>query len=153
VVVCSYNNAVIQVLCHTTSLREYFLSRQLSSPAVETPETAAAVEISLQSNRPRTRGAAKLEKKIDVPSDVYYPPFPTPREMMGADEAVEICALSSRSFSAPCGETRWTSTRAAAALCRRMRLRELSLRCYPYFRDPSSRMRRSFYGSVLSANP
>jgi hypothetical protein len=151
VVVCSYNNAVIQVLCHTTSLREYFLSRQLSSPAVETPETAAAVEISLQSNRPRTRSAAKLEKKIDVPSDVYYPPFPLPGRW-GADEAVEICALSSRSFSAPCGATRWTSTRAAAALCRRMRLRELSLRCYPCFRDPSSRMRRSFCGSVLSAN-
>jgi hypothetical protein len=69
-----YNNAVIQALSHTRPLREFFLERQFP-PSADSEEIAKREDLAAQiqsiMTRPRTRGAAKLEEQIVIPTDVY----------------------------------------------------------------------------------
>lgn len=95
-----YNNAVIQALSHTRPLREFFLERQFPLSA-GSEEIAKREDLTAQvrniMTRPRTRGAAKLEEQIVIPTDVYVFRMPSYQDPL-ADLTIVIFVMSSLVF-------------------------------------------------------
>lgn len=97
-----YNNAVIQALSHTTPLREYFLhfTSSSNSAAASSSSTEEVAAVTLQPNRPRTRRAARLEKKLNAPSDANLcTEFSKLLRSMWGGEGIEVGTRSRRMAS------------------------------------------------------